>query len=702
MSSSTYRFTLDLHSTKSQIMLPVVAGDTDRQIVVNFADGGNIYSLKDVYGVITIARPGDLETIQDEVTVNAEDNTVTYAFNEHTCPAKGMYEVDITLYRGNETRKRIASPKFTLNGAEGLASRDNIVVPGEELAILDKIYLDEADRKTAEQTRIENESARVIAENERSTSETERKTAETARREAESIRSDAEALRISAEEERDTAETARNTAEAERDVAENKRAEDSAAAIKNITDLKEEIETQRDNGEFDGFSPVVDVVETAEGIKVTTTDKYKTQTVVVKHGEKGDRGDGIDIKKAYPSIDAMNAGYDTDGVEIGKFVVIDTGNAEDEDNAKLYVKTETHYMYLTDLSGSQGIQGPQGPRGERGPQGIQGPEGPQGIQGKQGIQGVQGIKGDTGETGEPGADGKDGLTPYIKDGNWWIGEEDTGVKAAVDNGGIDVITLDSYITLKIEDNETGTFSLTRTGDWQDWVSFDIFYSYVTNDDHEVSESAMFSISEGESEYWYTLDYSGTIIGEPSISFSSYQDNPNIQFIDDKHLRYYEERTIVDAYVVNINGEPAVRESELKEVESIAKGAQKAITYDNYEKFLKEFNYLDSSNPENKTYRIGQSVMIVTLNVPDLWVSGYVNNNHIIYKYVSDEKFVEDLATQGKVAVGGYYISALETQKVNLADYYDKNDINGMIGDISTALDTLHNYAQSLVSGGEGE
>lgn len=213
MSSSTYRFTLDLHSTKSQIMLPVVAGDTDRQIVVNFADGGNIYSLKDVYGVITIARPGDHKTIQDEVAVNAEDNTVTYAFNENTCPAKGMYEVDITLYRGNEKRKRIASPKFTLNAAEGLASRDNIVVPGEELATLDKIYLDEANRKTAEQTRVENESARVVAE------------------------------------------TERKAAESERDAAEKKRAEDSAAAIKSITELKEEIETQRDSGEFDGLTP---------------------------------------------------------------------------------------------------------------------------------------------------------------------------------------------------------------------------------------------------------------------------------------------------------------------------------------------------------------------------------------------------------------------------------------------------------------
>ena len=33
-----------------------------------------------------------------------------------------------------------------------------------------------------------------------------------------------------------------------------------------------------------------------------------------------------------------------------------------------------------------------------------------------------------------GADGRDGLTPYIKDGNWWIGGEDTGVRATGDKG----------------------------------------------------------------------------------------------------------------------------------------------------------------------------------------------------------------------------------------------------------------------------
>ena len=40
----------------------------------------------------------------------------------------------------------------------------------------------------------------------------------------------------------------------------------------------------------------------------------------------------------------------------------------------------------------------------------------------------------TGPPGEKGADGKDGQTPRIgENGNWWIGEQDTGISATGPN-----------------------------------------------------------------------------------------------------------------------------------------------------------------------------------------------------------------------------------------------------------------------------
>ena len=53
-----------------------------------------------------------------------------------------------------------------------------------------------------------------------------------------------------------------------------------------------------------------------------------------------------------------------------------------------------------------------------------------GNDGADGIDGKDGINGKDGADGRDGVDGKDGNTPFIGDnGNWWIADSDTGVKA---------------------------------------------------------------------------------------------------------------------------------------------------------------------------------------------------------------------------------------------------------------------------------
>lgn len=83
-------------------------------------------------------------------------------------------------------------------------------------------------------------------------------------------------------------------------------------------------------------------------------------------------GVGFKADKTYPSIEAMNEGYATDGVRLYGFVIINTGNTEDEDNAKLFIKTESGYEFLTDLSGAQGIKGDKGDKGDKGEKGDSG------------------------------------------------------------------------------------------------------------------------------------------------------------------------------------------------------------------------------------------------------------------------------------------------------------------------------------------
>ena len=147
-------------------------------------------------------------------------------------------------------------------------------------------------------------------------------------------------------------------------------------------------------------------------------------------------GDAFTIVKTYSSVQAMEDDYNNPEVTIGQFVMIDTGDVENEEDSRLYLKGDTEWKFISDLSGAQGIQGlsayqvavqhgfegteaewlislkgekgetgPVGPKGEQGEQGIQGIQGPQGEPGPQGPKGEQG---EPGPKGEPGADGAPG------------------------------------------------------------------------------------------------------------------------------------------------------------------------------------------------------------------------------------------------------------------------------------------------------
>ena len=120
------------------------------------------------------------------------------------------------------------------------------------------------------------------------------------------------------------------------------------------------------SGGADGYSPVAKVEETADGAKITITDKDGTTEATVKNGSDGKPGkDGAD--------------------------------------------------------GAPGATGPQGPKGDTGATGPQGPKGDKGEPGEDGAPGKDGAD------GAPGKDGTDGITPTIgENGNWYLGSEDTG------------------------------------------------------------------------------------------------------------------------------------------------------------------------------------------------------------------------------------------------------------------------------------
>lgn len=106
---------------------------------------------------------------------------------------------------------------------------------------------------------------------------------------------------------------------------------------------------------------------------------------------------------------------------------------------------------------------------------------------------------------------------------------------------------------------------------------------------------------------------------------------------------------------------------INEVNSIAKGANQALSFSSYLYMINNFN----TAPKDE-YTVGQNVMIVTIDVPDLWVSEIAATSST-YTYIDDATFTSELAASGYVQVGYYKLSALETQKVDLTNYVTNTD-----------------------------
>lgn len=166
----------------------------------------------------------------------------------------------------------------------------------------------------------------VNSEQDRVTAENGRVTAENSRVKAETSRVDAEKARVAAETQRES------------DFATSKAAADKA--------------TEDANGVAQ-HPPYVD----ADGYfyRWDTTTKAYSKTDVNLTGK------AFQIKKVFASVSAMNA-TDVNTFAENDFILINTADVEDEDNAKLYVvainqQGRKFYSYLVDMSGFRGFMG---------------------------------------------------------------------------------------------------------------------------------------------------------------------------------------------------------------------------------------------------------------------------------------------------------------------------------------------------------
>ena len=178
-----------------------------------------------------------------------------------------------------------------------------------------------------------------------------------------------------------------------------------------------------------------------------------------QQGEKGDKGetgtpgqdgkDGATPKLKIGDDNFWYISYD-DGQTWVSLGVKATGEKGDTgETGQQGEKGDTGEAGQQGKKGDTGEKGASGQNGKDGTNGTNGTNGANGSDGKDGKDGIGIVKAEINADGElvitytdgkvvnlgkvVGADGKDGLTPFIgENGNWWIGEKDTGVKAVAD------------------------------------------------------------------------------------------------------------------------------------------------------------------------------------------------------------------------------------------------------------------------------
>ena len=110
------------------------------------------------------------------------------------------------------------------------------------------------------------------------------------------------------------------------------------------------------------------------------------------------------------------------------------------------------------------------------------------------------------------------------------------------------------------------------------------------------------------------------------------------------------------------------------VNTAVNGANKAASFSDYSAMVTALN-----TAAKTAYQIGQNIMIVTLAVPDLWVSN-ISETSSPYTYTTDTAITDALKANGVVQVGYFTLSALETQKVDLTAYNTSTEVDGKIAD----------------------
>lgn len=135
MNKSVFRFVLDTARTVSAVNVPIVQGDTERQIKVLFANRGRPYRIASGCGAVFCATTPGGNSIREMALING--NEVIYDIPVRLTLEPGIVECQVLIYKG--LALQLAGPKFNLRVSAQVsdAHTDQLATP--TINLVDKI-----------------------------------------------------------------------------------------------------------------------------------------------------------------------------------------------------------------------------------------------------------------------------------------------------------------------------------------------------------------------------------------------------------------------------------------------------------------------------------------------------------------------------------------------------------------------------------
>lgn len=147
MNRSVFRFTLNMHSLRSQATVTAFKGDTAISLYITLTDGGNPYEIAEGCRAVLGGTKADGNKLFNPCVIDHNKNIIIYDFTEQTTAQGGIVNCEITLY--GPDNQVITAPKFAIAVDEKEYTLGSTPNSTNELAVLDQLVIDHNERKEA-------------------------------------------------------------------------------------------------------------------------------------------------------------------------------------------------------------------------------------------------------------------------------------------------------------------------------------------------------------------------------------------------------------------------------------------------------------------------------------------------------------------------------------------------------------------------